>query len=184
MPAYKTSKTEILEKCTLVFREKGYYHTTIAELAKACNIKKPHFYYYFSNKEHLMQEVLKYADSLLEEYICKIAYNDAYPPKARLEKMLARQYHYFLDIAGGCIFGNTILETANSDNNFKPLIRTTFNKWAKAYTYVLKEHYSMEQAEELAYAILQDFQGGMILYQLQGNTKYIESAKSRALLLL
>lgn len=184
MPVHKTSKTEILEKCTLVFREKGYYHTTIAELAKACNIKKPHFYYYFDHKKHLMQEVLKHTDTLIEEYICKIAYNDAYPAKARLEKMLIRQHHYFLDVKGGCIFGNTILETANSESDFKSLIQTTFDKWAKAFIYVLKEKYSMEQAEELAYTILQDFQGGMIFYQLQGNIKYIEAAKNRALLLL
>jgi len=184
MPVYKTSKIEILEKCTLVFREKGYYHTTISDLAKACAIEKPHFYYYFSNKKHLMQEVLKYADTLLEEYICKIAYNDAYPPTARLGKMLTRQCHYFLDITGGCIFGNTILETANSDSDFKPFIQATFDKWSKAYAYVLKEKYSLEQAEELAYAIIQDFQGGMILYQLQGNAKHLKAAKRRALLLI
>jgi len=184
MPIYKTSKIEILEKCTLVFREKGYYHTTISDLAKACAIEKPHFYYYFDNKKHLMQEVLKYADTLLDEYICKIAYNDAYPPKARLDKMLGRQCHYFLDIKGGCIFGNTILETANSDSDFKIYLQTTFDKWAKAFIYVLKDKYSMEQAEELAYAVLQDFQGGMMLYQLHGDTKFILSAKNRALLLL
>ena len=184
MPTYKTSKAELLEKCTIVFREKGYYHTTISDLAKACAIEKPHFYYYFSSKKHLMQEVLKYSDSLLENYICTIAYNDEYPPKARLEKMLERQLRYFTDLKGGCIFGNTILETANSEPSFKPFVQSTIDKWAKSFVYVLQTKYPMDEAEELAYGIVQDFQGGMILYQLQGVIKYLEAARKRAAVLL
>ena len=184
MPTYKTSKAELLEKCTLVFREKGYYHTTFADLAKACNIEKPHFYYYFSSKKHLMQEVLKYSDRLVEDFICTIAYNDDFPPKARLEKMLERQVRYFIDIKGGCIFGNTILETANSEPSFKPFVQSTFDKWAKAFTYVLATQYDREEAEELAYSIVQDFQGGMMLYQLHGAIKYLEAARKRASKLL
>jgi len=184
MPVYKTSKAEILEKCTLVFREKGYYHTSIKELAAACDIKKPHFYYYFSSKKHLMQEVLKHADTLVEDYMCTLAYNDDYPPKARLEKMLDRQLRYFLDFKGGCIFGNTILETAQSEPDFKPFVQSTFEKWAKAFAYVLSTQYPMEEAQDLAYFIVQDFQGGSMLYQLHGDSKYLEASKKRALQLI
>jgi len=184
MPIYKTSKAEILEKCTLVFREKGYYHTTISGLAKACGIEKPHFYYYFSSKKHLMQEVLKYADSLVDDYICTLAYNDAYPAKARLEKMLDRQLRYFLDFKGGCIFGNTILETANSEPDFKPFVHSTFEKWAKAFAYVLTTKYSIEEAEELGYMIIQDFQGGAMLNQLTNESKYLQASKNRAMKLI
>ncbi len=181
MPIYKTSKAEILEKCTLVFREKGYYHTTISGLAKACGIEKPHFYYYFSSKKHLMQEVLKYSDSLVEEYICTLAYDDTYPAKARLEKMLDRQLRYFLDFKGGCIFGNTILETANSEPDFKPFVHSTLEKWAKAFAYVFTSKFPLEEAEAAGYAIIQDFQGGAMLYQLTNESKYLQAAKTRAM---
>jgi len=184
MPTYKTSRAELLKKCTLVFREKGYYHTTFADLAKACDIEKPHFYYYFSSKRHLMQEVLKYSEGLVEDYICTLAYNDAFPPKARLDKMLDRQVRYFIDLKGGCIFGNTVLETANSEPSFKPFVQSTFDKWAKAFVYVLVTKYEMEKAEELAYSILQDFQGGMMFYQLQDDIKFLEAAHKRASQLL
>jgi TetR/AcrR family transcriptional repressor of nem operon len=184
VPANKTSKKEILKKAAIVFRKKGYFHTTISDLATACEIEKPHFYYYFKNKEEMMVEVLNYVDGLLEKYICDLAFDESFPPKERLSKMVERMNHHYLDGTGGCIFANTILETANVKEVFKPIVRRTFYKWAKALQFVLQSKYEENEAENLAYGIIQDLEGGLMLYQLYEDTVFMKSAAKRAIALL
>ena len=185
MPVYKTSKDKILEKAAAVFRVKGYFHTSISDLATACELEKPHFYYYFKNgKKEIMEEVLKYVDSLMEKYIWKLAYDDSYTPKDRLIKMTERLRKYYLNDKGGCIFGNTILETANTKDDFKAIITATFNKWEQALKHLFQTSYSPEKAEELAFTFIQDLQGGLMLFQLYGDVKFLELAEERSIALL
>ena len=183
MPVYKTSKAEILEKAAHVFRQKGYFHTTISDLAEACGIEKPHFYYYFKNKKEIMEEVLKYIDDLMEKYVCEIAYNENFSPIDRLKKMIERMEQFYLRGKGGCIFGNTILETANVKEDFKPIVKATFDKWAKALQFVLQSQYEEKEAEKLAYSIIQDMQGGLMLYQLYEDDRFLKKASERSIAL-
>ena len=185
MPVYKTSREEILEKAANVFREKGYYHTSIEMLATACGIKKPHLYYYFKGgKEELMLEVLHYMDSLMEKYVCELAYNEKYPPENRLKKMLNRMTKFYLNGPGGCIFANTLLETANANEAFKPVIKRTFDKWSQALQHLLKNRYEADEAERLAYSIIQDMEGGLMLYQLYKKKDFLTGAEDRSVALL
>ena len=181
MPVYKTSKAEILEKAAVVFREKGYFHTSIQDLAAACNVEKPHLYYYFKKgKSEMMMEVLKYVDGLMEKYICELAYNEKYSAKERLGKMLARMNKFYLTGQGGCIFANTLLETADATEIFKPIIKETFDKWAKALGFVLQEKHTEEKAMQLAYTIIQDMEGGLMMYQLYKDEKFLKLAAQRS----
>ena len=185
MPIYKTSKEEILEKAAMVFREKGYHHTSIQNLADACGLEKPHFYYYFKKgKPQLMEEVLKYMDGLMEKYVCELAYDEEHPPEKRLQKMLNRMNKFYLNGPGGCIFANTILETANVNDKFKPIIKVTFDKWAKALQFVLESKYEAEKAKKLAFSIIQDMEGGLMMYQLYTDEQFMKMAEKRSIALL
>ncbi len=169
----------------MVFREKGYYHTSIKDLAEACELEKSHFYYYFKKgKPQIMEEVLQYIDGLMEKYVCELAYNEKYTPKERLGKMLDRMNKFYLNGPGGCIFANTILETANATEQFKPIIKATFDKWAKALKFVLSTKYEAVQAEKLAYSIIQDMEGGLMMYQLYKDEQFMKIAEERSIALL
>jgi len=185
VPIYKTSKEEILEKASMVFREKGYHHTSIQNLADACGLEKPHFYYYFKKgKPQIMEEVLIYIDGLMEKYVCELAYDEKYTPKERLSKMLKRMNKFYLNGPGGCIFANTILETANVSERFKPIIIATFDKWAAALQYVLQAKYDAEKAKKLAYSIIQDMEGGLMMFQLYKDEQFMKMAEERSIALL
>ncbi|MEM6318929.1 MAG: TetR/AcrR family transcriptional regulator [Bacteroidota bacterium] len=184
MPVYKTSKEEILKKAAVVFRQKGYFHTSIDDLAKACGLKKPHFYYYFKNKKELMEEVLRYVDRLMDKYICELAYDEKYSAAERLQKMLERMMKYYLTGKGGCIFGNTVLETANVNEDFKPIVKATFDNWAKAIAHILTDKYSEQEAQKMAFTIIQDLQGALVMYQLYGEDKHLVVPVERAKALL
>lgn len=58
----KSKKTElILETSLLLFSKKGFYSTTMPEIAKEMNMSVGNFYNYFSSKESLAKELIKFS---------------------------------------------------------------------------------------------------------------------------
>ncbi|MFG6496583.1 TetR family transcriptional regulator C-terminal domain-containing protein [Fictibacillus sp. UD] len=49
----ETAKQEIMEKAFLIFSQKGYTQTSVADISKASGYSKGHIYYHFENKEKL-----------------------------------------------------------------------------------------------------------------------------------
>jgi len=64
----KNKKEEILEKATQFFYENGYEQTTMRKLAKAVGIDASSIYYYFENKEAIINSI----ESLAWEQACKL----------------------------------------------------------------------------------------------------------------
>lgn len=54
-------ETQILEAAFKLFSTKGYYHTSISDIAKNANLSKGLLYNYFVSKEVLLNEVVLYA---------------------------------------------------------------------------------------------------------------------------
>ena len=58
----KTKRTEeILETSLILFSKKGFYSTTMPDIAKEMNMSVGNFYNYFSSKESLARELIKYS---------------------------------------------------------------------------------------------------------------------------
>ena len=58
----KTKKTEdILETSLLLFSQKGFYSTTMPDIAKEMHMSVGNFYNYFPSKEALAKELIKYS---------------------------------------------------------------------------------------------------------------------------
>jgi len=55
----KVQKTMILQRAGELFWEKGYTHTTLRDIARACGFDAANIYTHFKNKERLLYEVLK-----------------------------------------------------------------------------------------------------------------------------
>ena len=180
MPVKKTSKEEILVKSAQLFREKGYFNTSISDLAKACGVHNANFYYYFTDKENLMEETLKYIHNLFLTKVIKIAYDETKSYKDRGEKMALYLEKYFFDKKGGCLMGNTAMETSLSDPKFLHIIKTFFIDWSDALTHLYKSKYNSEEARYRAEQSIQDFQGGIMLSKLYSDKKYFLSALKRA----
>ena len=180
MPQTKVSKEKILNSVLEVFRQQGYYSTTLQELAQACGIQKPHFYYYFpQGKKQLMQEVLQYAYQQLKTFVIDKAYNEAYSPQARLRKMMDNSIQIHAQSFTGCFMANTVLETAGNEETFDDVLKQYFKDWQKAITYLLNTRYESEKAEELALDCLERIQGSIILMRLYKDHSYLENAANK-----
>lgn len=69
----KTQKKEQIIKASLeLFAKKGFYTTTIPDIAKSIQMSVGNMYNYFKSKDILAKEVLKYISSFLGEELKKI----------------------------------------------------------------------------------------------------------------
>ncbi|RQW79904.1 MAG: TetR/AcrR family transcriptional regulator [Geobacter sp.] len=91
----KLSKKEIImREAEKIFAEKGYYHTTVRDIARASDSNIAMLYYYFSDKENLYLEILDRTFSKIHEIIgISIQKGVTYEEKIRL---LISSYIQFL----------------------------------------------------------------------------------------
>ena len=54
-------RSAILRKAAELFNERGFYETSLNELAKHLNVTKPSLYYYFKNKDDILLQILNQA---------------------------------------------------------------------------------------------------------------------------
>lgn len=69
----KSKKSEkILDTALLLFSKNGFYATTIPDIAKAMGMSVGNIYNYFTSKEKLAKEIIKYSSDILGEEIRKV----------------------------------------------------------------------------------------------------------------
>ena len=65
MSAKEHKKTSIIENSLKLFSQKGFYNTTIPDIAKAMKMSVGNMYNYFSSKEELAKCAIKYSTNVL-----------------------------------------------------------------------------------------------------------------------
>ena len=82
-------KTEIISEAIRLFAEKGYYATTLDEIASRVGITKAAIYYYFNSKMELMRLIMQLTTSRMNDAI-KLA-DSKLSSKEKLRKFI--KYH-------------------------------------------------------------------------------------------
>ncbi|MFX1274706.1 MAG: TetR/AcrR family transcriptional regulator [Promethearchaeota archaeon] len=127
----KKSKRNLFLMVSLqVFEEKGYNHTRIIDIAERAGTSVGSFYFYFNNKEELLEEILwKYSDLFMKRL--KRETNKKNPPISDLRRL-------FLDYA--IIFkerknlGLIFLEQLGGINKkFASMKTKLINDWCKEF---------------------------------------------------
>jgi len=174
MPKIIITKQEIVEKSYQVFRTRGYHNTSMALVAKECEIFKSGLYHYFSSKEELMNEVLLYVHELSHDGLFSYLQNQKFDSKQRIEKFLEKLKVVHLRQTGGCIFGNIILETANNNDNFSEVIQGYFDEYKVALASLFELKFEKVESNQLAIDWLQELEGAIMFSRLYNDNKYTE----------
>jgi len=169
MAIKKTSKEEILKESVKLFKIKGYYNTSMADIAKACGLLKGSIYHHFENKDAIGVESLKYIHNYFVDGVYSIAYKAEIPLQERMELFIAKIDDYFLHSEGGCLFGNLALELASEKLSFTKVIKEDFQAWEEALAFMLKEKYSQNEAQSLAKEYVALTQGSIMMMNLHNN---------------
>lgn len=176
MPIQKLTKEEIILRSITVFRQKGYYRTNMSDLAKFCGLTKGAFYHHFANKEEVMKKSLEMTSNWFNENVFSIGYDDNIPNHEKLGKMLDVYQKVFLQEQGGCIFGNTVLETIMVEDTFKQSSKDFFDAWEKSLMNIFNAKYSNKIAKEKSTQVIANLQGAIILMILNTQSQYLKDA--------
>lgn len=175
-----SKKEEIMWIAARIFRKNGYHNTSISDLAKACSLHNAHFYYYFKDKENLLEETLAYITAFFDKKVFQIVYQEQLSTQEKANLMLETTKKVFLYEEGGCIMANITLETAQYNSQFISVIQDFFNRWTTALAHIYKEKYQAAIAQEKAEQAIQDIEGGILLMRLYKNERYFLKALQRA----
>ena len=178
MPVTKISKEDILEKCWYVLHRNGYHHTSLGTLATEVGLGKAGLLHHFGSKEGLMRAVLDFAAQRYKAYVLAVA-EEELSLEQRLEKMLRRQNRLAKIEDRGCFFGNTIVETSQ-EGLFNKQVSDFITLWQQTLRRLFLEELTSEQAEELSYLTLVEYQGAVTLYKISRDPSHLERYVHRA----
>ena len=123
------TRSKILEEATQVFHRKGFSATTVNDLLQATGTTKGNLYFHFSSKEAVGLAVLQRAGDAFRQFLGSSLQGTT--PGARLEHF----FHQVLEknrrkgFVGGCIFGNTALESSDTAPPYANLVSEVFAAW-------------------------------------------------------
>ncbi|MDP2303164.1 MAG: TetR/AcrR family transcriptional regulator [Ignavibacteria bacterium] len=88
------SRNKILVAAALLFARDGYYRVSVREICESANVSKPVLYYYFKDKENLLEELVK--ETYLRAEELKIKHLSATIGLEELLKGIGGMYKEFL----------------------------------------------------------------------------------------
>lgn len=71
MSAKEEKKNSIIQNSLILFAKKGFYNTTIPDIAKAMSMSVGNMYNYFSSKEELAKVAIKYSTNIMADDLTK-----------------------------------------------------------------------------------------------------------------
>ncbi len=76
MSTKEEKKNSIIRNSLILFAKKGFYNTTIPDIAKAMSMSVGNMYNYFSSKEELAKVAIKYSTNIMADELRKINHLD------------------------------------------------------------------------------------------------------------
>lgn len=98
-----SKKDAVLHVAVRLFLQRGFWRTSLTEVAEALNVTKPTLYHYFQNKEEIYLECYRRGISLIEENLARLRACGC----SGLEKVAGFIYSYAMVIAGD--FGRCVV---------------------------------------------------------------------------
>lgn len=175
MPAALSSKDEIVDRLFVVFRDRGFDGTSLADLSRATGLGKSSLYHHFpEGKTQMAEVVLARAATLIDTAILDVAQAPG-SLRVRVRKIVAALEQLY---AGGrtlCVLGQ--LAAADVGATARQSLQRALEHWIKAIDGLAQEG-GMSPARARAFAEdwVARLQGALILQAATGSTGAFERA--------
>ena len=169
----KYSKNFITQQSAKLFYYKGYKNTELTDIFKACDMPNDIFYKYFSSKEELLIDVIKYHTENLINFFNTIV-NDLSISKFRdffqkyFENIKNNRFH------GGSPLGNLSLELSDINNQIREELVKSYQKIELRFSFFITtlkysslEKFSDIPPESLARILIAIFEGTILLLKTE-----------------
>lgn len=111
----ETTKEQIKQASIDLFYKKGYYATTISNIAKICGIQKSSIYYHYATKQDILYNIFKTTMVELEEYVLS-AVSAAESTEAKLKEAIVAHIIFHIDRQKECFIADSELRGLTPEN--------------------------------------------------------------------
>ena len=116
--------------------------------------------------------------------VFSIAEDTSLTPEERMEKLLKKMGKLLLEKEGGCLIGNTTLETVGVVPEFQSVLRDIMDDWTKALQTIYSTRKSSEQSFRLAQQTIMEFEGAVMFSKLYNEPRFLYDAFARTMMKL
>ncbi len=163
----------------LIFQQ-GVAHTTIEGVRAAADVSSSQLYHYFEDKPALVRAVVDHqADMMLGQ---QETFDFTTLDGLRAWRDFVIEHERECDGSGGCPIGSLGSQLAETDPEARAHVADGFRRWQASIQSGLREMHARGKLtpetnpDTLALALLAALQGGLLLTQIQRDTKPLEAA--------
>jgi TetR/AcrR family transcriptional regulator, transcriptional repressor for nem operon len=182
------TRARIIETAARLIHQRGVPGTTLEDIRQAADVSGSQVSHYFAGKDELVHAVIRYqaetitrnqAQADLSAYAGLHSWRDALIAQARVSKG-----------AGGCPLGSIAGQVAETDPQARSLLATGLGHWSALIGDGLRELRAAGflppglDPRDLAVTFLALIQGGLLLAQVQRDTRPLETAIDTMLALI
>jgi TetR/AcrR family transcriptional repressor of nem operon len=176
------TRDHILGEASRLIQRKGIGATSIGEILFAAGVHKGSLYFHFQDKEEIGCEVIRQAADRFLGFVDR-SLTGTTPGKA-LDNFFsaALAYHKGAGFVGGCLFGNTALETSDADPRLAALVDEVFVSWIDRIRRVIADGQRTGEfrndvpARDLAQQVVVTLEGGIMLSRLRKEAAPLETS--------
>jgi AcrR family transcriptional regulator len=163
----------------LVFKQ-GVAHTTIEDVRAAADVSSSQLYHYFDDKPALVRAVIEHqADTIVAG---QETFDLSTLDGLHTWRDWVIEHQRQLNCSGGCPIGSLGGELAETDPEARAEVSDGFKRWETTIQNGLREMHARGRLtpnadpDALALALLAALQGGLLLTQIERDTKPLEAA--------
>ncbi|MDO3376865.1 TetR/AcrR family transcriptional regulator [Geoalkalibacter halelectricus] len=166
------TRQKILQEAGELFRTKGFGATSVSDLLEATGVTKGSLYFHFPGKDDLGLEYLRQSGERFMRFIDEGL--DGRCAGEKLDGFLSQAfaYHRGRGFVGGCLFGNTALETSDTAPEFAQITTQVFVRWKEKLAAIIAQAqnegtiHQGRSAEDLAEFVIAVLEGGIMQSRL------------------
>jgi len=174
------TRQRIIDAAAELTFERGVAQTTVEDVRDAAGVSSSQLYHYFEDKPALIRAVIEHQTEAI------IATQEQFDLSSldglRAWRDFVVGYQRSLGCHGGCPIGSLGSELAETDARARVAVAGGFERWEQAIRSGLREMRALGRLDpqadpdRLALATLTALQGGLLLTQIQRDTKALEAA--------
>jgi TetR/AcrR family transcriptional repressor of nem operon len=178
-PKGERTRARIIDAAARLIYERGVAGTTLEDVRAAADVSGSQLYHYFADKEDLVQAVVSRRADVIVANQERADLATAQGLRAWRDMVIAEARSG--DARGGCPLGSLGSQLAETDPEARALVAAGFGRWSAAIAAGLRALRAGPRPagidpDDLAVTLLAALQGGLLLAQVQRDTRPLETA--------
>ena len=179
-PKGERTRSRIIEAAARLMHERGVAGTTLDDIRSRAGVSGSQLSHYFADKDELVQAVIDYQAATITGNQRRADLGSPEGLRAWRDAVIAQAKNSHG--TGGCPLGSLAGQLAETDAQARALIAAGFGEWSAAISDGLRRLHDTGRLpkdtdpDDLAVTLLATLQGGLLLAQVQRDTRPLETA--------